>query len=167
MNRILHILRHPFQRCRNDRGTAAVEVGLTILPFMLAFLGVVEMGMFYFHQHTLQFAAHEGIRVGLLGTKLLDGGGVELSREDSIIKAITDHSNMFLTLVPADIKINPITDLPGDPADAGTAGQLMKVQVDYTHQFTTPLIGGFFGAANNFVLHAEGTYRNEDFLGGA
>ena len=164
MHTVLHSLGRLFQRCRNEKGTAAVEVGLTILPFMLAFFGVLEMGMFYFHQHTLQFAAREGIRVGLLGTKLDDGGGNELSREDSIIKAITDNSNAFLTIVPAHIKINPVTDLPGAPANAGTAGELMKVEVDYTHEFVTPLIGGFFGAANNFVLHAEGTYRNEDFL---
>ncbi len=166
MRTILHSLRHPFHPCKNTRGTAAVEVGLTILPFMLAFFGVIEMGMYYFHQHTIQFAAHEGMRVGLLGATLEDSGGTQLTRADSITKAIVDNSNYFITIDPSDIDINPVGALAGVPINAGTAGQLMKVQVNYTHEFITPLIGGFFGAANNFVLHAEGTYRNEAFLGG-
>lgn len=164
MNTILHFLKYPFQQCRNDRGSSAVEVGITLLPFFLAFFGVIEFGVYYFHQHTVQAATHEGIRVGLLGAKLLDGNNQELSREDSIIKAITDKAGDFLTITPQDIKIRPHNAMPGDPPNAGTAGELMKVEVDYTHEFFSSFIGGFFGAGDTIVIHAEGTYRNEDFI---
>ncbi len=163
MNIILHILGSPFQRCRNARGSTAVEIGITLLPFLLSFFGVIEFGMYYFHQHTLQSATHEGIRIGLIGATLDDDDGDALSREDSIIKAITDKAGEFLTIVPADIQINPINAVAGGPANAGTAGELMKVEVDYTHEFFSSLVGGFF-ADNKILIHAEGTYRNEDFI---
>ncbi len=163
MNTILHILRCPFKRCRNTRGSSAVEVAITILPFFLSFFGVIEFGLYFFHQHTVQNATYEGIRVGLLGTQLLDNNNNVLSREASIVQAITDKAQKFVTLTAADITINPVGAAAG-PANAGTQGQLMKVQVDYTHEFATSFIGGFFGSGNNIVIHAEGTYRNEDFI---
>ena len=167
MNIILNILGSPFQRCRNARGSTAVEIGITLLPFLLSFFGVIELGVYYFHQHTVQSATHEGIRIGLLGATLDDDDGNELSREDSIIKEITDRAGAFLTIVPADIQINPVDAMPGAPANAGTAGELMRVQVNYTHEFFSSLIGGFFGANNTILIQAVGTYRNEDFIGGS
>lgn len=162
MNTILHVLGSPFQRCRNARGSTAVEIGITLLPFLLSFLGVIEFGLYYFHQHTLQSATHEGIRVGLVGATL-EENGEELSREASIIKAITDRAEAFLTIVEEDIKINPVGAEAGDPANAGTAGELMRVQVNYTHEFFSSLVGGFF-LDNKILIQSVGTYRNEDFI---
>ncbi len=164
METMLHVLRNPFQRCRNARGSSAVEVAITILPFFRAFMGLIEFGMYYFHQHTVQAATHTGIRVGLLGVKLDDGGGGELNREESIIKAIKDKAGDFITIANTDIQINPVDADAGDPNNAGTAGQLMQVQVNYTHEFVSSFIGGFFGPSNEIQIRAVGTYRNEDFL---
>ncbi len=164
MDTMLHVLRYPFQHCRNARGSSAVEVAITILPFFLAFMGVIEFGVYYFHQHTVQAATHDGIRVGLLGATLDDGGGGQLNREESIIKAIKDRAGDFISIANTDIQINPLDAAAGDPNNAGTAGQLMQVQVNYTHEFVSSFIGGFFGPGNEIQIRAVGTYRNEDFL---
>ena len=44
-----------------------------MLPlFLLAAMSVTEFGWYYLHQHVLQYATREGMRVGLLGVTLED-----------------------------------------------------------------------------------------------
>jgi len=73
--------------CRNESGVAAVEVGITLLPFLLVMLGTAEFGWYFLHTHTMNTAVSEGIRVGTTGQVLNDPGGNPLSREDSIKKS--------------------------------------------------------------------------------
>ena len=50
-------------RPANAKGNTIVETSLLILPFIILILGVMEFGWFYFHQHTMQFATREGMRL--------------------------------------------------------------------------------------------------------
>lgn len=156
----------------NNSGIAAVEVGITLLPFLLVVFGTAEFGWYFLHTHTMNSAVSEGIRIGATGQVLNDDASNALSREDSIKKAILDRSEAVMVIAPADIKIFPVdadwTD-PDDPAvvdaaSAGGAGAFMRVRVLYTHQFFTDLVGGFFSGSGSVQLTSEGTYRNENFV---
>lgn len=163
--------------CRNDSGVSAVEVGITLLPFLLVMFGVAEFGWFFLHTHTMNAAVSEGIRVGTIGAVLNDGGGTPMSRQLSIKQAIIDRAAGVMVIDPAKIKIFPVdadwTD-PDDPAvvdadnNGGAAGAFMRVRVLYDHQFFTDLVGGFFTGTGIRELTSDGTYRNENFiLGGS
>ncbi len=157
--------------CGNDSGISAVEVGITLLPFLLVVFGTAEFGWYFLHTHTMNTAVSEGTRIGATGAVLNDSGGNPLSREDSIKKAILDKVDGVMVIDPANIKIFPVdadwTD-PDDPAvvntaAAGGAGAFMRVRVTYQHEFFTDLIGGFFGGSTK-QLTSEATYRNENFI---
>ena len=158
--------------CRNDSGVAAVEMGITLLPFLLVMFGTAEFGWYFLHTHTMNAAVSQGVRVGATGAVLEDPPGTPLSREDSIKKAILDRVEGIMVIDPDDIKIFQVdadwTD-PDDPAvvdaaSAGGEGAFMRVRVLYTHEFFTDLVGGFFGGSGTRQLISVSTYRNENFL---
>lgn len=158
--------------CHTESGISAVEVGATMLVFLIALFSVAEFGWFFVHQNTLTAATREGIRIGTIGATLTDSGGNPLSREDSIKQAIHDSAANVMDIDPSQIFIFPVdadfTD-PDDPAVVGTAsaggaGAFMRVRAQFTHQFFTQLIGGLFGGGSSILMSSEGTYRNENFI---
>ena len=165
---IISLLRRALTPCRNEAGISAVETGMTMLLFLLTLFSVIEFGWFFLHQNTLTAAVRDGIRIGAIGSTLDDGQGGQLSREDSIRKAIQDRGKAVMDIDPSKILIFPVdadwTD-PDDPAvnNAGGAGAFMRVRVQYDHDFFTSLIGGFFGGST-FQLSSEGTFANENFI---
>ena len=156
---------------KGKRGGTTLEFSLMMPIVTLVVFAVVEFGWLFVHQHALQFATREGMRVGLLGVTLEDENNDPLSREESIFKAIQDNTFDLMTIDPSQIWIFPIGADYTDPDDwdeagpnAGASGTYMRVRVHYTHEFFTPLIGEFFSQDNSgIILAAEGTYRNEDF----
>jgi hypothetical protein len=172
MNVLIGAFRKLLSPCKSESGISAVEIGATMLVFLTALFAVAEFGWFFVHQNTLTSATREGIRIGTVGATLTDSNGNTLSREDSIKQAIKSKASVVMDIDPSQIFIFPVdTDFtdPDDPAVVGTAsaggaGAFMRVRVQYTHQFFTQLIGGFFGSGNSILMSSEGTYRNENFI---
>ncbi len=156
---------------KNKCGSTALEFSLVLPLFLLAATAVTEFGWFYLHQHALQYATREGMRVGLLGVTLEDENGNPLSREASITKAIQDQTFSVMTIDPSKVWIFPVgsdysdpTSWDTDPDDAGAGGAYMRVRVQYEHQLLTPFIAKIFpDNESGILMAAEGTYRNEDF----
>ena len=46
-------LHHVADPCRNEEGSAAVELGATMLLFLTALFAVAEFGWYFLHQNTL------------------------------------------------------------------------------------------------------------------
>ena len=167
----IRINRSSLHRLKSLRGNTTVEMALLLLPFFLMIMGVVEMGWFFFHEHTLQYATREGMRLALVGGTLLDEQGNPLSREDSIIKTIKEKAASAMN--PDDLQIwifkvgsnyeSPIGWENLAP-NAGNPADYMRIAVRYSHEFlVVPLISNFFTNDNAITLGAEATYRNELF----
>ncbi|MGB0910289.1 MAG: TadE/TadG family type IV pilus assembly protein [Nitrospirales bacterium] len=155
---------------KSERGSTLIESAALMLPFLLLFLGIVEFGWYFLHQHTLQFSTREGMRMALVGSTLLDQNGDALSREESIKKTIENQARWAMNIEPEKIWIYQVGDNYSDPddwktsaANAGNPADYMRVRVQYDHEFFTPLISGFFSSDQKVTMAAEGTYRNELF----
>ncbi len=154
----------------SPRGSTVIEVALLMGPFLLLLVGIMEFGMYYFHQHTLQYATREGMRLATVGGQLKDEDGELMDRKASIIKAIKDKASVAINIDENNIRIFKVGDNYQNPDDwedanpsAGNPADYMRVVVTYDHEFATSLIGGFFGNDNIITMEARGTYRNELF----
>jgi hypothetical protein len=154
---------------RNNKGTTLVEFSLVVPLFILLTFGIIDFGWYFFVEHTLQYATREGMRLALVGRKLMDEHGNPMSREASIIKTIKDTASLAVDPSSLSIYIFPIGDDYTDPENwgdldpnAGGPGSYMRVKTRYTYNFLTPLIGAFF-TGGNILVEAQGTYRNERF----
>lgn len=151
-----------------SRGVAIIEFAF-VFPFLLIlFFSLIDFGIYFFDQHTLQFATREGARIGLVGRQLTAGGNV-LSREASIVQTIQNFAAIAINPAKLSISIYPVDAASlNDPVgwkgtqDAGDAGAYMRVRTQYTYKFITPFVAQVM---NNgaLVIQAEATYRNETF----
>ena len=108
-----------FKRLTNSCGQTTAEMGLLLVPFMLLLFAVIEFGWYYFHQHSLQFAAREGMRMALVGGTLLDDEGDPMTREESVIKTIRDSAAWAMNIPEGDIWIFQVGDNYSNPEGWG------------------------------------------------
>ena len=145
-----------------------VEFAMVATVFFIFIFGIMDLGRYFFVQHTLQFATREGVRLGLIGNTLTDPSGNSLSREASIIKAIKDNASTAVDPTKLSISIFPVQSNYSDPTgweeqlNAGGPGDYMRVRTRYTCDFLTPLTANFF-PKEIIEIQAEATYRNELF----
>jgi len=152
------------------QGHATLEMALVLLPFFLMVMGVVEFGWYFLHQHTLQFATREGMRLALVGSRVQDDQGDLMTREASIISTIKEQASWVMNPEKVNVWIFQVGSTYEDPEDwqsllpiAGDPAEYMRVKVRYDYDTLTPLIGAFVSAENPFTMWAEATYRNELF----
>lgn len=147
-----------------------IEMGALLLPFLLLLFSVFEFGWYFFHEHTLQYATREGMRMALVGGVVNDENGDPLSREASIVKTIQDNAAWAMDIESGDISIFVVGDNYQNPEgweteapNAGNPADYMRVVVEYDHTFLTPLVGPIISDSGSIRLKAQGTYRNELF----
>jgi Flp pilus assembly protein TadG len=156
------------RRIRDRKGFTVVEFALVLPIFALLLFATIEFGYYFFVQHTLQFATREGTRLALVGATLNDPKGNPMTRQASIIQTIKDHASSAVNPDALQISIFPVGPGYTDPknwqgtTDPGTGGDYMRVRVQYTFKFVTPLIGQFFPSGQR-VITAQALYRNELF----
>jgi Flp pilus assembly protein TadG len=153
---------------RNNKGTTMVEFAIVASLFFLLILWIMDIGRYFFVQHTMQFATREGVRLALVGKTLADSSGKSMSRVASIVKTIQDGASTTLDPAKLGISIYPVKSDYSDPQgwqqqlNAGGPGDYMRVRTQYTFEFLTPMIGTFF-PGGSIGVRAEATYRNELF----
>jgi len=130
----------------SGKGVTIVEFAL-VLPLLLVLIfTIIDFGLYFFAQHTVQFATREGVRLALVGRTLTDASGDPLSREGSIVKMITDKAAVAISPSALQISIYPVNPDYSDPAnwrntqDAGMPGDYMRVRTRYEYRFITPLL---------------------------
>jgi hypothetical protein len=151
-----------------QRGTAIVDFALVLPLLFILIFTIVDFGLFFFIQHTVQFATREGVRLALVGRTVNDAQGNPLDREASIVQTIQQKAAIAVDPARLQISIYPVDGGFGDPVgwqgsqDAGSGGSYMRVRTIYTYQFVTPLLAGLFPSGRCDV-RAQATYRNEWF----
>lgn len=163
--------RHPsrvFRAVRGSKGVTVVEFAL-VLPLVLGLIfAIIDFGLYFFIQHTVQFATREGVRLALVGRTLTDAAGDPLSRQESIVKKIQDEASVAINPGALQISIYPVSANYGDPVgwentqDAGQPGAYMRVRTRYDYKFITPLLGAV-ARGGRLPVKAQATYRNELF----
>lgn len=158
----------PLKLVQNRKGVEILEFALVLPMFLLLIFAVVDFGLCFFAQHTLQYATREGVRLALVGRILNDASGNPMTREASIVKAIRDNAAVAVNPNAVQISIYPVSADFIDPTnwkntqDAGAPGGYMRVRTSYTYHFMTPFVGSFV-RGGNLLLQSEATYRNELF----
>jgi Flp pilus assembly protein TadG len=154
---------------RDEKGAAIVEFALVaILVFGLLF-AIVDLGMMFYVNLTMQHAVREGARFAITGNDEDTGlrESVKARIRNSSVglcnnSRCPDSKIHFFVLESGSLVALP-TD-PGDPQSllVGAPQQIIVIRVDYSWPLLTPLLRPFFPNGNyNFTVGA--TMRNEPF----
>ena len=82
------------RRRLGERGSTLVEFALAApILFMVTFV-IVDLGTYFFREHTVQFATREGVRLALAGGTVRDSQGNALGREASIVSTIQRYASV-------------------------------------------------------------------------
>jgi hypothetical protein len=114
---------------RGQRGQALVELALVVPVLLLLVLGIFEFGRLLNAYMTVQHAAREGARLGILGATDVEIETVVVST------AATTLDTTRLTVV-----ISP-------PVSGRTSGVIMTVSVTYTFEVIVPLFDRILGSS--------------------
>jgi Flp pilus assembly protein TadG len=163
---------------RRREGAAAVEFAIVAVPFFFVIFAVLELGVIFLVDSTLESAVHQATR--LVRTGQAQGGAVS---PDQFRTAMCQSMNVFEGDCEARAVVDvrpipqfrdpnppdPIADGEFDPAQTdfnpGEAGDLMLVRVWYQQPVVTPLLSRALTRLNSgdAVIQVTTAFRNEPF----
>lgn len=152
----------------DERGVTIFEFAMILPLLLIVIFSILDFGLYFFAEHTVQFATREGVRTALVGRRLNDPNGNPMSREASVVKVIRDHAAIAIDPGRLQVSIFPINPDHTDPngwqnlQDAGSPGAYMRVRTRYDYRFITPLLGALM-PRGGLPIRAQATYRNELF----
>lgn len=123
-------------RRTRDRGQSLVEFALVIPIFVLVIMGIIDLGRAVYGYNTANNAAREAARLAIVDQTFAD------IKDRAVQRAVS------LGLTPADVSVDFRTaDDPGTAGScgAGAIGCLATVEVRYTYEAATPVIGNVIG----------------------
>ena len=137
--------------CRDNRGSALVEFGLTIPVLLMLFFGIVEFGRLSFARLTVRHAVVEASRFAVTGNQLSDpDDGTALGRAASIRRMVQESADHISI---QSISINP----PG----GGGPEDIVTITVDFTYDFFLP---GFKDILSPVDFSVSTSMRNEPYF---
>jgi Flp pilus assembly protein TadG len=155
---------------RGGKGATLVEFALVFPMLMVLIFGIMDFGMYFFVQHSLQFATREGVRLALVGRTINDAGGNPMTREASIVQMIRDRASIAVRPSSVSVSIYPVDVTFADPSNwqttqnAGQPGSYMRIRTRYNYQFITPFaLVGYVIPSRLRVIEVQATYKNELF----
>lgn len=157
---------------KHAKGVAVVELAFIAPIYFLLILGIMEFGLLFWADLTMQYAVREGARYAITGQKNLDPEPSNPQRYRAIIYKMQDSSMGIWERVNPTIAVSlnggSFTTY-GNAASYnagmfGSPGDIVTLRLDCTWPLTTTLIGGFFSNSNGERGFSVGaTMRNEAF----
>ena len=132
--------------------------------FLLIFLALVEFGIMYFSNLSMQYAVREGARYAITGQSNLDPKAGNQQRYAAVIQSIRDNSMGMYDKVTPVISVNGKTYNSSQFSNGmfGAPGDIIVLQLDCNWVLVTPMLAALFTDGKyHFVVAA--TMRNEYF----
>ena len=151
------------------KGQALVEFAMALLVFLPLLLAVIELGIMFYVNLTMQHAVREGTRYAVTGQSKPGS-----DRMLSLIRVISDSSNglydknlhdpkdpVVSVVSPTQVTFNNFTGTPttGTP---GAANDIIVVRLDYSWALLTPVLKPFF-SDGKYTFTVRSTMKNEFF----
>jgi Flp pilus assembly protein TadG len=177
-NRGLRLLRR--LRTRADSGSAALEFALIAPVFFLFLMGIIETGIIFFGNSTLQFAADDVARQVRTGqvqsanmtaaqfrTLVCNDIGALLACNANLQIDVETFGNFTGASMTPPIDANGNLNAALNNFNPGTSCQVAVVRLFYTWHIITPLMQPLLSnlPGGNHLLTASGAFRNEPFSG--
>lgn len=153
----------------NKSGQALVEFALVVLLLFGLLFTLMDLGIMFYVNLTMQHAVREGTRYAVTGQI-----GASADRRAALIQKIRDSSNGLYDKnlhVPKDPQINVInpsqvtfSNYTGTPTtgDPGKPTQTIIVSLTYTWPLLTPILKRFF-PGGQYTFTVKSTMTNESF----
>jgi len=155
---------------RYQRGASVVEFAIVAAICISLLLGIVELGLMYFVNLTMQFAVREGARYAITGQASLDPNAANQQRYRAIVQEIRNSSLGYFDPVVKSIvvTVNNGTPTGFDKSTSyvsgmfGGPGDIVVLRLDCSWSVMTPYLKlAFDGGAYDFSVAA--TMRNESY----
>jgi Flp pilus assembly protein TadG len=146
-----------FRRCRGDRtkGQTLVEFALILPIFVLVIVGIFDLGRAVYAFNTLNNAAREAVRVGIVNQNCTAIGNEADSAAVSI--GIKWNAGLGCNAPANDVLVRFLQPDYTDTAPCNVTpriGCIVEVTVQYDYTAATPIVGNIIG-----VLNLEGSSR--------
>lgn len=178
MLRARRMLPKPLRRfARQNRGAAAIEFALVVIPFVAMLFAIIETAIVFFATQVLETAVADSARLILTG-QAQSGGFNQASFKNAVcarisglfncstgiyvdVRTFSDFQSVSMTS-PIDSSGNMVNNFVYQP---GTAGQIVVVRLFYQWpiymQIWNPSLTNMSG--NKRLLVATAAFRNEPF----
>ena len=158
---------------RRRRGSTMVEFALVApLLFFLIFV-IIELGILFWVNLTMQYAVREGARYAITGQSNLDPATVNQQRYLAVIQKIKDSSMGMYAKVNPTISVNGTSMAPAAYGNTmfGAAGDIVVLKLDCTWPVVTPAWrlmallnpGALSSPPGQYAFSVAATMRNEAF----
>jgi len=142
----------------NNKGAAAVEFALVIIPLLIIVFGIIEFGLLMYNQQVLTNAAREGVRRGIVQAtpRIPISNGT-----DGIVDVVHNYADAHLitfsatpTTLNVDVKVNGSTGICIAFAD--------NLSVRVTYPYTFLVVQNFMpGLGSSLTLSSEAVMKCE------
>lgn len=155
------------------RGATLVEFALIapILFFLIAM--IMELGVMFWVNLTMQYAVREGARYSVTGQNNLDPASANKQRYEAVLQKINDSSLGLYAMVSPVVVVNGVSQAPSAYNNNmfGAAGDIVVLQVNCTWPVITPawrlmaLLNPktSTSAPGQYAFSVAATMRNEAF----
>ena len=155
------------------RGAALVEFAMIapLLFFLIAM--IMELGVMFWVNLTMQYAVREGARYSITGQNNLDPASANKQRYEAVLQKINDSSLGLYAMVSPVVVVNGVSQAPSAYNNNmfGSAGDIVVLQVNCTWPVITPawrlmaLLNPktSTSAPGQYAFSVAATMRNEAF----
>lgn len=162
-----------------DKASTAIEFSLLAVPFIIMFVGIVEVGLYFGTAVILEGAATDAARMIRTGQVQKAGNSVELFEDalcnvasvmvncgDIQYEVIVVPDGLFSSVASYTPTFDSEGNLVSSGFDPGSSEDLVIVRVVYRYEFMTPLLGDIMENAegtNHAVLMSNVIIMNEPY----